>query len=165
MILHFFTWQQFLIAAVIFTVAWYAGFLLLIAKNRTKKNKVERLQKEWEDELDEDDLIGANRLPEGISEVEAHTLDFAPKIWDETEEETRETQLGVIPDLLQDLKTIFNILEKESGTKDDFFSLFAPVKARYIIMSGSAQEAALNEFIRENALFPISDEELINLWN
>jgi len=164
MILHFFTWQQFLIAAVIFTVAWYAGLLSLTAKGFKKEKKVERLQKDWEEELGDEDLIGSNRPPDGISEVEAHTLGFAPKVWDATDDAERERQIGIIPDVLEELKTIFNILENENGTKEDFYSLFDLVKTKYPDIAGSPNVSAINEFIRENALFPISDEELTNLW-
>lgn len=165
MILHFFTWQQFLVAAVIFTIAWYAGYLLFTAKGAKKQKTVERLQKDWEDELEDDELVGANKLPEGVSEIEAHKLGFVPRVWGEPDADGRETQLGIIPDVLQDLKTIFHILENENGTKDDFYSLFASVKARYYNIAEIANFTAINEFIRENALFPISDEELTNLWN
>lgn len=171
--LHFFTWQQFLVAAVIFTAAWYVVIFFLFFRGKFKTNfksrQPEKLRREWDEELDDDedaddDLIGEQALPEGISEVEAHMLGFAPVVKHE-DEDNRETQLGIVPDVLEELKTIFHILERENGTKEDFISLFGMVKAKYSRIAGTPNEAAIGDYIRENVLFPISDEELANLWN
>ncbi len=176
MILHFFTWQQFLVAAVIFTVAWYAVIFFLFfrgkitAKLPGKSKQPERIRREWDDELEdypdeEDDLIGKQSLPDGISEVEAHLLGFAPKEREHEDVDDRETQLGVVPDVLEELKTIFHILENEGGTAEDFVSLFGMVKAKYPGIRNTPNEAAINEYIRENLPFDISDDQLANLWN
>ncbi|RKR84288.1 hypothetical protein BDD43_4520 [Mucilaginibacter gracilis] len=176
--LHFFTWQQFLVAAVIFTAVWYLVLALLFFRDKlaallsgkSKNEQPEKLKREWEEELEgdpeeENDLIGEQAVPEGISEVEAHMLGFAPKVWDEDEADSREVQLGLVPDVLEELKTIFHILENEGGNAEDFVSLFGMVKTKYAGIAGSPNEAAINEYIRENAPFPISDEVLANLWN
>ncbi len=174
MMLPIFTWQQFLVAALIFTVAWYVMIFLLFFRKKpgTKPNgngrQPAKLRREWEEDLEDDpddDLIGEQALPEGVSEVEAHLLGFAPRVKHEDDEGSRETQLGVVPDVLEELKTIFHILERENGTKEDFISLFGLVRSKYGAIAGTASEAAINEFIRENVLFPISDEELTNLWH
>jgi hypothetical protein len=170
--LHFFTWQQFLVAAVIFTVAWYVVIFFLFFRGKVTaalsgKSKIkqpEKIRPEWEEEL-EDDLIGEQALPEGISEVEMHLLGFAPKVRDHDDEDNRETQLGIVPDVLEELKTIFHILENENGTAEDFISLFGMVKAKYPGIAGTPNEAAINDYIRENLPFDISDDQLANLWN
>ncbi|WP_179412683.1 hypothetical protein HDF19_12970 [Mucilaginibacter sp. E4BP6] len=176
MILHFFTWQQFLVAAVIFTVAWYTMIFFLFfrgkltAKLHIKTKQPEKLRQEWEEELagypdEEDDLIVKQALPEGISEVEAHLLGFSPKVREHDDVDDRETQLGVVPDVLEELKTIFHILENEGGTAEDFVSLFGMVKAKYPGIRNTPNEAAINDYIRENLPFGISDDQLANLWN
>ena len=176
MILHFFTWQQFLVAAVIFTVAWYTVIFFLFfrgkltAKLHGKTKQPEKLRREWDEELEddpdeEDDLIGKQALPEGISEVDAHLLGFAPKVREHDDDDSRETQLGIVPDVLEELKTIFHIFETEGGTADDFISLFGLVKAKYPRIAGTPNESAINEYIRENLPFDISDDQLTNLWN
>lgn len=172
--LHFFTWQQFFVAAALFTIVWYVVIFLLFFKDRVnfhfRSAPPEKLKREWDEELDDededaDDLIGEQAMPEGISEVEAHMIGFAPKVKDEVREDSRETQLGIVPDVLEELKTIFHILERENGTKEDFISLFGMAKAKYSAIAGTPNEAAINDYIRGNVLFPISDEELANLWN
>ncbi len=57
--------------------------------------------------------------------------------------EERETQLGLVPDVLEELKSIFHILETEGGGKSDFISLFGMVSAKYAKIKGTANEQAL----------------------
>jgi len=177
MILHYFTWQQFLVAAVIFTVAWYAVVFFLFFKGRisgllpgnSKLKQPEKLKREWEEEPedepgDDESLIGKQALPDGVSEVEMHLLGFAPKVYPD-EDAYRDILSGIVPDVLEELKTIFHILEKEHGTAEDFTSLFGLVKAKYHGIAGTANEAAINAYIRGNLPFDISDDQLANLWN
>lgn len=171
-----FTWQQFLIAALILAIVWYLAVVLLyyrrdISKFTSKAHKPpEKLQREWDEELEdgfeddpeEENLMGKPVQPEGVSTVPMEALRFAPKQADEDDE--RDVQLGLIPDVLEELKSIFSILEKEGGTKEDLISLFALVSSKYPKIKGTPNQQALNEHIRENVLFPISDEELNQLW-
>lgn len=171
--LQAFTWQQFLVAALILTLVWYAGIFLLYYRRKAqelfspKTKQPEKLKREWEEEFEDepdedDDLIGSVREPDGVSSVEIDTLRFAPKA--EDPDEQRDTQLGIVPDVIEELKSIFRILENEGGTKEDFISLFALVSSKYPKIKGTANQQALNGYIRKNVLFPISDEELDQLW-
>lgn len=179
--LHQFTWQQFLIAALILTLVWYIAIIMLYYRSklldlfsaRSKLKQSEKLKREWEEELEEDDtseeenddLIGTQAVPEGVSEVEMHMLGFAPKVKkEEIPEDDRDTQLGLIPDVLEELKGIFRIVEKENDNKEYFISLFALITAKYPEIKGTTNQPALNDYIRENLSFSISDEELDNLW-
>lgn len=171
-----FTWQQFLVAALILTVVWYIAVVLLyyrkdISKFRPKGNRLpDRLRREWDEELEnefgeepeDETLMGRTREPEGVSSVPMEELRFAPK--EEDPDAYRDTQLGTVPDVLEELKAIFRILEKEGGTKEDFISLFALVSAKYPKIKDTPNQQALNAYIRDNVLFPISDEELNGLW-
>jgi hypothetical protein len=152
-------WHWFLVAALILTLAWYAVILLLFRQK--KQPAVLSPAEEAEDEFehyetsgDPDGLLGQSVLPDGISEVPAHELVFV----------NRELQQGLVPDVLEELRSIFHVLETERGTKQDFISLFRLVSAKYRALAGTPSQRALNDYIRENALFPISDQELDHLW-
>lgn len=171
--LQAFTWQQFLIAALILSLVWYAGIFLLYYRKKAKdlltaeNRDPERLKREWEEELEDDPeedegLMGIVKDPVGVSSADMDTFRFAPKADDP--QEYRDTQLGILPDILEELKSIFRILENEQGTKEDFISLFALVSSKYPKIKDTANQQAFNEYIRENLLFPISDEELDQLW-
>ncbi len=172
LMLQAFTWQQFLVAALILTLLWYAGVFLIYYRRRAKAfftpktRQPEKLKREWENELEDDpeeeSLMGSSKEPEGVSSADMDTLRFAPK--QEDPYEHRDTELGIVPDVLEELKGIFHILEKENGTKEDFISLFSMVSSKYPQIKGSPNQQALNDHIREKVLFPISDEELNQLW-
>ena len=150
-------WQTFLVAALILTAAWYA---VVVPKLCPKKpagslpcTPPDEEAIETEQQMDE--LIGKAAMPEGVTEVAAHELAFV----------SREQQQGLVPDALEELKSIFHILETENGTKADFIGLFRLVAGKYRKLAGTPSQRALNAYIRENALFPISDTELEHLWN
>lgn len=178
--LHFVTWHQFLAAAFIFTLIWYVVIFLLFFRSkfsdylsgRSKTKQPERLKREWEEELEdnepdnEEELIGKQALPEGVSEVEMQMLGFAPKGKPSKNDpdDDNDTQLGLVPDVLEELKMIFHILERDNGKTEDFISLFSLVKAKYPKIRNTSNQQAINEYIRENLPFEISDEELDSLW-
>jgi len=172
------SWQAFLVAAGLLSSLWYGVVLPLLYRRQLrdwldrsgKKNAVEPFRRDWEEELEdealtaEEELLGKSKLPEGMSRVSMDMFGFAPEV--ELEDSVfRERQQSLVPDVIEELKSIFHILEKEQGTKEDFFSLFALVKAKYAGIRGTASEQALNDYIRDQALFPVSDDELTQLWN
>lgn len=176
--LKHFTWPQFLIAALILSSIWYLVVLPLLYRRQLRdwlvsfrrKPDVRPLGREWEEELEDeagsgeepDDLMGKSRLPEGVSRVPMGSFGFAPEV---AEDDGRDRLLGLVPDALEELKSIFLVLEREGGNKADFIALFGLVRAKYAALAGTPSETALNDYIRENALFPISDDELMHLWN
>jgi len=188
--LKHFTWQQFLVAAFVLSLIWYIVIILLFYRHRIQdylngknkdNNKPEPLGHAWDEEFedepldDEDGLMGKSALPEGMSNLSMSQFGFAPRVSKASEnreedfenEKTnvgRERQQSVVPDVLEELKSIFHILETQQGTKQDFISLFGLISAKYTSIKGTASEQALNEYIRESVLFPISDEELGQLW-
>lgn len=167
-----FTWQQFLLAALILTLLWYAGVLLIYFRGKIPKfgdnekrstpTPREKEYTEQPEETENDLLIGRTREPEGVTSVAMEELRFAPR--QEDPDAHRDTQIGAVPDVLEELKKIFSILENEGGTKEDFISLFALVASRYPQIKGTPGQQAINEHIREHLLFPISDGELDQLW-
>jgi len=176
MLFKSFTWQQFLIAAMILSSVWYFVILPLLYRQQLKdwfgkkgnKPDLRPVSHEWDEELDdapedeENELMGKSKMPEGVSRMSMDMFGFAPDVEDK---ESRERQQSLVPDAIEELKSIFHILEREQGTKNDFISLFGLVKAKYAAIRDTPSERALNDYIRENALFPISDEELTHLWH
>lgn len=149
----------------------------------------EPLRRAWDEEFEEvpaeveDGLVGKPTLPEGTSKVSMGMFSFAPdvkedkaeqgpnKSWEtedleneQTDDDGRKRQQSVVPDVLEELKSIFHILETEQGTKEDFISLFHLVSSKYPNIKGTSNQQALNEHIRENLPFNITDEELNILW-
>ncbi|XHR95550.1 hypothetical protein ACFJIV_02255 [Mucilaginibacter sp. UC70_90] len=192
--LKHFTWQQFLVAALVLSIIWYAIVILLFYRQRIQdylngkhQSNIppEPLGHAWDDEFEDeplsndDDLMGKPALPEGMTRLSMAQFGFAPRVsegtieqgnWKEdfereNKDKKRERQQSVVPDVLEELKSIFHILETEQGTKEDFISLFGLVSAKYSNVKGTPNQQALNDYIRDNVLFPISDEELDNLWN
>lgn len=176
-----FTWQQFLIAALVLSLIWYAALIILSFRKKLSdaiKRKGlpsrPRIQSSFDPRIEMDDeepdvktedgLIGKSKLPEGVQELSMSEISFAPKEDSRTDEEY-DDRLGLIPDVLEELKTLFNILKKEGGTKDDFFSLFSLIKSKYPGIKRSPHLAQLNEYILENLTFSISQSELDTLWD
>jgi len=178
---HQFTWQQFLVAALILSLIWYAALFLLFYRGRLKeklsgKKGGDRLgarevsfpgaEEEGFEmaESAETDLMGKPELPEGMARVGMHQVLFAGRNSEVSDWVDEGRRLGLVPDVIEELKDIFRVLEQERGTKQDFFELFAVVREKYPGIAGTAEEKALNNYIRENVLFPVSDAELDALW-
>jgi hypothetical protein len=175
MLFYSLTWQQFLVAALILSSIWYLLFMPLLYRrqlkdwiSRTKANQQHDLtpnlwKKDWQGELadEEQNLIGKSQMPEGISRVSMEHFSFN----NDTESDlNRERQQALIPDLMEELKNILNVVNEEQGNKNDFIALFDIVRSKYGGISGSASEKTLNEFIQSRLPFPISNEELTRLW-
>ncbi len=176
-----FTWQQFLIAALVLSLIWYAVVIILFFRKKLsdaiKRKSLPsrpRVQSSFDPRIEmdgeepdgetEDELIGKPKLPEGVQELSMSEISFAPKQDNGTAGELND-RLGRIPDVLEELKTLFNILKNEGGTKDDFFSLFSLIKSKYPGIKHSPHLPQLNEFILENLTFSISQAELDTLWD
>ncbi len=148
------------------------------------------LRRAWDEEFEEvpaeveDGLVGKPNLPEGTSKVSMGMFGFAPDVkedkaeqgpnknWEteegleneQTDDDGRKRQQSIIPDVLEELKSIFHILETGQGTKEDFISLFHLVSSKYPNIKGTSNQQVLDEHIRENLPFNITDEELNILW-
>lgn len=176
--LHEFTWQQFLVAAMVLSLVWYVGVVLLLyrkevlfwfGKSRGKEPK-ERLPHRWQKgvvevsevkdhSLVEEDLMGKAKLPDGMSSVSMGSFGFSQT------EDDRESQVGLVPDVLQELKEIFAIIEKEDGNKTDFLNLMEMVKNKFPKISSNPNIPRINQFISEHSPFYLTPEEMENLWD
>lgn len=130
----------------------------------------------WQDEVDEfsavhaldDGLMGKPVLEHGVSVLDADEFSFAPleERGEHGEREERGVQalLGELADAQEEIKGVCRILEKEDGSKEDFFALFEVVRLKYPKLSGSVLLGELNDFIREQVPFYLSEQELDSLW-
>lgn len=182
-VLHPFSWQQFLVAALVLTLIWYAliGALyfrgeiahLFSGKPRAAHRAVGAglpagnglLPVAGEGEPD--NLLGASRDPEGFASVPMHQFSFAggsSSVAQVLEEVEREAQLSLVPDLLEELKEIFYLLERNGGDRSDFEELFQPVAARFESVVTTRSYAPVNAYILENVPFALSESELEAMW-
>jgi hypothetical protein len=171
-----FTWQQFLVASLILTLIWYAVIVLLYfryeAKNIIKgtQNKIpqEPLPHSWDNEVDQltnpqqnatHDLMGKSKFPEGISVISSEEFSFGPD-----NSETQSQKLGLVPDVLEEIKRIFKVLSQEDGSKTDFLNLMNSVKESYPEIAMHPNISSINQFIVHHAPFHLSKDDLEALW-
>jgi hypothetical protein len=170
-----FTWQQFLVASMVLSLIWYAGIILFFYRTEVfgffsragSERSLEPLPHRWErgvevlenENLPVNELMGKSKLPEGMSTVAMGSFGFV-----QTDGE-REEQIGLVPDVLQEIKEIFGIIEKEDGSKRDFFNLMEMVREKFPQIGSNPNIPRINQFISEHAPFHLSAEELENLWD
>lgn len=169
-VFHHFTWQQFGMAAIGFILIWYAIVLLLYFRKEAKAffsrptpaARKEVLPHIWENEefTNDDDLIGDAAEPEGVSTHSWNSFGFTRKAKQKAEDEL----LGLIPDALEEIKTALHTVETSGGGKVEFISLFKLVSAKYGRLKDSPHLEAINEWIRDNVPFELTEEELWQLW-
>lgn len=104
-------------------------------------------------------LMGASRLPDGVEVISSSQVAFSGGSGDGKYE-----LVGLVADVVQELKMIFSDLEKKDLGKPEFFGQVAAINEEYGPLSGHPNLGAINEFIRNSAPFSISEEELDNLW-
>ena len=172
MILQSFSWQHFMLATLVLGIIWYVGIWLYYRRKGKSpldaENSSISLPHRWQQQVDElnpsDALIGQPNLEPGVQVVEAADFSFADKSnTDKIADKSQ--QLGLVPDVLQEIKAICAILEKKDGNKEDFFAMFEMVKVKYSQIIDYPATSELNQFIREHVPFHLSAEELEGLWN
>jgi hypothetical protein len=178
-----FTWGQFLLASFVLSFLWYCFVILVFYRKEVlgllgSGSTVERLPHRWEmgvESLEEnadggldenglevsDALMGKSVMPEGMSVVDMGQLSFAGG---DVGTDGRYEQVGLVADVIQELKLIFAKLESDAGSKLDFFRLLEKVKEDYGKIGAHPNVAAINEFIVSHVPFHLSAEELENLW-
>lgn len=165
-----FTWQQFLVAISVLSLVWYCTIFLLYYRSELKAFLSGKSPKEdvplphrWDEKFDEleqeieDHLMGKSKLPDGVSIVSMDDIQFGD-VGAKTE------KLGLISDVIEEIKIIFNILGKEDGSKQDFLNLMTTVKENYPGISSNANLPQINNFIVSNAPFHLTNDEVENLW-
>lgn len=176
-----FSWGHFLVASIVLNLVWY-GFVLLVfyrkevlaflgsaegssdfppAPNPTSNNKSQSqsVPASNAEEVAEGSLMGGSKLPEGVEVLSSSQVSFSGGDSGE-----RYEQVGLVADVVQELKIIFSQLEKTAGDKRDFFRLLARVKEEYGPLSGHPSLSPINQFIVERAGFHLTRDEMDNLW-
>ncbi|TCC88596.1 hypothetical protein EZ428_18325 [Pedobacter frigiditerrae] len=180
-----FSWGAFLIASIVLNLVWYVFVGLVfyrsevlaflygevddgvrvgdaIANGGLSKvgvsDKVGSRDDEIEREVDAA-LMGTSKLPDGVEVKSSAQVSFAASGSD-----GRYDQVGLVADVVQELKLIFLKLEKGAGDKRDFFRLLEKVKEEYGPLGGHPSVAALTGFIVGRAPFHLTADEIENLW-
>lgn len=175
--LHQFSWTNFLVFFAVLSAIWYLALLLTVYRRdavafvsgstnaplaiSAKESKVEVI-----DDSSAEEIMGKSKLPDGLAVVSMGALNFSVS-GDSAyrAEDHKSDQLGLVPDVLQELKEIFAILEKEDGTKQDFFSLAGIISEKFGRIGSNPNIGKINEFIRDHAPFAVSLRELEDLWD
>lgn len=172
MILKSFSWQHFILATLVLGIIWYVGIWLYYRRKGKSpmdaENSSTPLPHRWQQQVDElstsDGLIGQPTLEPGVQIVEAADFSFVDKS-DTVNVADKSHQLGLVPDVLQEVKAICAILEEKDGNKEDFFTMFEMVKVKYPQIINYPATSELNQFICEHVPFHLSAQELEGLWN
>jgi len=176
--LHQFSWTNFLVFFAVLSAVWYLMLLLTVYRKEALaffsvsadaqsavSSRIAKDSKVIEDSSVEE-IMGKSKLPEGLEVVSMGALNFSVNADSAYQaEDHKSDQLGLVPDVLQELKEIFAILEKEDGTKQDFFSLAGIISEKFGRIGSSPNIGKINEFIRDHAPFAVSLEELEELWD
>ncbi|MEJ5996613.1 hypothetical protein WG904_19450 [Pedobacter sp. Du54] len=177
-----FSWGQFLIAMVVLNLVWYVfvglvfyraevmaflgsgagdgvplrdgGGSLKVQPSGKGTNSDERIEREVDAAL-----MGSSRLPEGVEVKSSAQVSFST-----SDADGKYDQVGLIADVVQELKEIFSELEKRAGDKKDFFRLLGKLKEEYGPLGGHPSVGALTGFIVERASFHLTADEIDNLW-
>ena len=177
-----FSWGHFLIAAIVLNLVWYFFVVLVFYRAEVmaflgvgdggaggvgRAGQVQSLEKTKDGDYvaigrDVDAaLMGQSRLPEGVEVKGSAEVRFAASA---SVEDLRYDQVGLVADVVQELKELFVSLEQKAGDKRDFFVMLARVKEDYGPLGGHPSVGALTGFIVERAPFHLTREEVDNLW-
>ncbi|MXV50422.1 hypothetical protein GS399_05505 [Pedobacter sp. HMF7647] len=174
-----FSWQQFLVSAVVLSLLWYGGLIALYYRRELagllrsgrflpdrpplrlpERERSVALKKEGSaGTAAVPEVMGKPKLPDGVSRVSASDLCFV------SEEERRVDQLGLVADVLEELKTIFRTISDRDGTKRDFIKSAGELSERYPGLASHPAIAHINGYVAAHAPFQLNAEELENLWN
>lgn len=177
-----FSWGAFLIAAALLFFLWYVFVLLVfyraelnaflggglardvgagVSGGLSKAGSLGNLS--GGDEANETEvdaaLMGTSRLPEGVEVKSSSQVAFSAP-----DENWRYDQVGLVADVVQELKLVFSELERRAGDKLEFFRLLEKVKEEYGPLGGHPSAGALTGFIAERAPFHLTADEKDNLW-
>lgn len=109
------------------------------------------------------EVMGKAVLPEGMSVVGSGELVFAGS-GSSSGSVDRYGQVGLVADVLEELKHVFAHLVSSGGGKEEFLSMLALVKQRYPGIGAHPSAGALTRSVVERVSFGFSEAELDMLW-
>jgi len=172
-----FSWTQFLLTSSLLSLIWYAGVLMTAYRteffsffqSRSLGSAEQPIPIDTGEELAgeiEHDLMGPSKLPEGMEKVSMSTVAFAPGTGNaDSLDRFHDDQIGLIPDLIWELKEIFELMAKQDGNKADFLRLIHMLSEKYGRIASNPNISQVNNFIRDHAPFALSLAELEDLWS
>lgn len=173
-----FSWTTFLIFFAILSALWYLMLALTVYRKETfgrvsgsdpssptSLAPNPKAEEEGNDRI-ADQIMGKSKMPDGLEVVSMGALNFSVAE-DSTynPDDAKSDQLGLVPDVIAELKEIFAVLAKEDGTKQDFFSLAGMISEKYGRIGSSPNIGQINAFIRDHAPFAVTLQELEHLWD
>jgi hypothetical protein len=175
--LQAFTWQQFLIAALIFSLVWLVVVLLLFYRKEVfaflsgSKPDVEPLKHAWQDDFEQvpDDLMGKAAEQDGVSVVSQSRFGFLPRetINDEPDPEDPAVVAQVLQtdlfDLMENVKPLFEAEELDKAGFID--AVIAEVRNHWRLIDSTLLETfylIVTEQVQESATlgFEVTAAEL-----
>lgn len=179
-----FSWGHFLIAAIVLSIVWYGLVLLVFYRKEligflgagglvsvegssgvSEQRLADEVLNSSNAEFDASEgLMGASRLPDGVQLLSSSQVSFSALDVMRVDPDDRYEQVGLVADVVQELKGFFLALEQNAGDKRDFFVMMEKVKESYGRIGGHPSIGSINAFIRKYAPFHLSDKELENLW-
>jgi hypothetical protein len=178
-----FSWGHFLIATVVLNLVWYVFVVLVFYRAEVmaflgrgagdsvptgngggfvKAQPTGKATSDGDESIEREvdaALMGSSRLPDGVEVKTSAQVSFSASDGD-----GRYDQVGLVADVVQELKIVFSELEKKAGDKRDFFRLLERVKDDYGPIGGHPSVGALSAFIVERAPFHLTSDEIDNLW-
>ncbi|MCX2450048.1 hypothetical protein OQX61_02085 [Pedobacter sp. PLR] len=166
-----FSWRDFILVMGVLTAIWYLGIILIFYREQFCAFLVGKrfptgvalesvLQQKHKGSADHaDDLMGKSKLPEGVHEMGIAELSFAGAESDLLD------QVGLVPDLLEELKQIFKWIETSDGNKQDFFKRISELRISFPRISSNPNLDTINTWITQHAPFHLSNDELESLWD
>lgn len=179
-----FSWGHFLIAMIVLNLVWYVFVVLVfyraevmafldgadgvgiaIGNGRgSEQPRASHLAHGDEGRIEREvdaALMGSSRLPDGVEVKSSAEVSFSSSASDE---DNRYSQVGLMADVVQELKELFLALEKKAGDKMDFFGMLTRVKEEYGPLGGHPSVGVLTGFIVDRAPFHLTADEIDNLW-
>lgn len=187
LMLDMFSWRDFLLAAGLMVMVWYALVGLVFYRPELQSlfrigvgqgdsggdlkagrggeivavpvvsGGVEVSDASADKELS-DGLMGVRKMPEGMSVVTAGQVSFADP------DGSKVHKLGLVSDVVQEINEVFAFLKEKGGGKREFMFLLQEVAGRYPGIAGFPSLASINAHVLEHATFELSVSELMEVW-
>lgn len=109
---------------------------------------------------EEPGLMGESKLPEGMSMLTSDAFGFSGG----DPVDGKMEQLGLVPDVIQEVKTVLAKLSENDGSKRDFLEMMREVRDMFPGVGASPGIGRINSFIAGHAPFHLSAEDLEDLW-